>query len=327
MGYHLAERLSEEGEDVIVTPLPLYHIFSLTVNLINFTKYGATNVLITNPRDLPTFVKVLEGEPFTMISGVNTLFNALLHNEAFRKLDFSHLQLTVGGGMAVQRKVAEQWEKLTGSVLIEGYGLTETSPVVTANPIHSSEFSGTIGFPLPSTQVSIRDDDGNELGFDEPGELCVRGPQVMKGYWEKPAETEEAFYEGDWFRTGDIARIDKEGYCRIVDRKKDMILVSGFNVYPNEVEDVAVGFEGVLEAACVGVEDEESGEAVKLFVVPEEGATIDVEGLGKYLRDNLAGYKVPREISTREELPKNNVGKILRRELRDEKSGDEAEAA
>jgi len=312
---------SEEGEDVIVTPLPLYHIFSLTVNLLNFIKHGSTNVLITNPRDLPTFVKTLRKEPFTALTGVNTLFNALVHNEDFCKLDFSRFNLTVGGGMAVQRKVAEQWQEVTGCVLIQGYGLTETSPVVSANPIHSTEFNGSIGLPVPSTDVSIRDDDGNELGYDEPGELCVRGPQVMKGYWERPEETEKSFYEGGWFRTGDIATIDKEGWLRIVDRKKDMIVVSGFKVYPNEVEEVAVGFEGVLEAACIGVDDEESGEVVKLFVVPKPGEELDQGKLEEYLRENLTGYKRPKYIETREELPKTNVGKILRRELRDD--GDE----
>jgi len=308
---------SEEGGDVVVTPLPLYHIFSLTVNLLNFVKHGSTNVLIANPRDLPTFVKTLKKEPFTVLTGVNTLFNALVHNEEFCRLDFSRFRLTVGGGMAVQRKVAEQWREVTGLVLIQGYGLTETSPVVSANPIHSTEFNGTIGLPVPSTEVSIRDDDGKEPGFDEPGELCVRGPQVMKGYWQREDATEEAFHEGGWFRTGDIATIDEGGWLRIVDRKKDMIVVSGFKVFPNEVEEVAVGFDGVLEAACIGVEDEDSGEVVKLFVVPEPGGELDTGDLEKYLRENLTGYKVPKYIETREELPKTNVGKILRRELRD----------
>ncbi|MDX1609806.1 MAG: AMP-binding protein [Halofilum sp. (in: g-proteobacteria)] len=308
---------SEDNDDTVVTPLPLYHIFSLTVNLLNFVKHGATNLLITNPRDIPTFVKTLKAERFTAMTGVNTLYNALLHNEDFRKLDFSSLKLAVGGGMAVQRAVAERWQEVTGLVLIQGYGLTETSPVVSANPIHSKEFNGTIGLPVSSTDVSIRDDDGNEVGFDEPGELCVRGPQVTSGYWEKPEETKNAFYEGGFFRTGDIATIDEDGWLRIVDRKKDMIVVSGFKVFPNEVEDVAVGFGGVLEAACVGVDDKESGEAVKLFVVPESGE-VDIEGLKKYLRKHLTGYKVPKHIETREELPKTNVGKILRRHLREE---------
>ncbi len=310
---------SEESADTVVTPLPLYHIFSLTVNLLNFVKHGATNLLITNPRDLPNFVKTLSKENFTAMTGVNTLFNALVHNEEFRQLDFSGLRLTVGGGMAVQRKVAEQWREVTGTVLIQGYGLTETSPVASANPIHSTEFNGTIGVPVPSTEISIRDDDGAELDFDEPGELCVRGPQVMKGYWHKEEETANVFHEGGWFRSGDIATMDSDGWLRIVDRKKDMIVVSGFKVFPNEVEEVAVAFDGVLEAACVGIDDEESGEVVKLFVVPEPGTTLDREKLQEYLRDNLTAYKVPKEIESRDELPKTNVGKILRRELREER--------
>jgi len=313
---------SEESADTVVTPLPLYHIFSLTVNLLQFVKYGATNLLITNPRDLPNFVKTLKKEPFTAMTGVNTLFNALVHNDEFRRLDFSNFRLSVGGGMAVQRKVAEKWQEVTGRVLIQGYGLTETSPVVSANPIHIGEFNGTIGLAVPSTEVSIRNDDGDELACDEPGELCVRGPQVMKGYWQREDETAKVFHEGGWLRTGDIATIDSEGWLRIVDRKKDMIVVSGFKVFPNEVEDVAVGFEGVLEAACVGVDDEETGEAVKLFVVPQPGTELDREGLKGYLRENLTGYKVPKQIETREELPKTNVGKILRRELREEETAE-----
>lgn len=318
---------SEEGADTVVTPLPLYHIFSLTVNLLNFVKHGGTNVLITNPRDLPAFVKTLKKERFTAMTGVNTLFNALVHNEDFRNLDFSSFKLAVGGGMAVQRKVAERWQEVTGLVLIQGYGLTETSPVVSANPIHSTEFNGTIGLPVPSTDVSIRDDQGEELGYDEPGELCVRGPQVMKGYWNREDETAKVFYEGGWVRTGDIATIDSDGWLRIVDRKKDMIVVSGFKVFPNEVEDVAVGYEGVLEAACIGVDDEESGEVVKLFVVPEPSSELDREGLMEYLRENLTGYKVPKHIETRDELPKTNVGKILRRELREEQEESAQQSA
>ncbi|MDZ7747580.1 MAG: AMP-binding protein [Halofilum sp. (in: g-proteobacteria)] len=294
---------SAEGSEVVITPLPLYHIFSLTANLLNFVKQGATNVLITNPRDIPDFVKTLRGEPFTAMTGVNTLFNALLHNEDFHRLDFSRFRLAVGGGMAVQRKVAEEWQRVTGTVLIEGYGLTETAPVVCANPLDITAFTGTIGVPLPSTDVTVRDGDGTVLGVDEPGELCVRGPQVMKGYWEQPEETRQAFFDDAWFRTGDIAVIDAEGWVRIVDRKKDMIVVSGFNVYPNEVEDVAVGFEGVLEAACVGVPDEEAGEIVKLFVVAETGHEVDTEALRRYCRERLTGYKVPKRVEVRSELP------------------------
>ncbi len=310
----------EEGREVVITPLPLYHIFSLTANLLTFVKHGGTNVLITNPRDIPTFVKTLRSEAFTAMTGVNTLFNALLQNEDFRKLDFSQLNLAVGGGMAVQRAVAERWQRLTGTPLIEGYGLTETSPVVAANPLNIESFTGSIGLPLPSTDVSIRDpEEGHELGADEPGELCVRGPQVMDGYWEKEDATAAVFYEGGWFRTGDVATIDDRGWLRIVDRMKDMILVSGFNVTPSEVEDVAVMYEGVMEAACVGVPDPEGGgELVKLFVVPEAGVELDVDSVREHCRANLTGYKVPRQIEIRDELPKTNVGKILRRALRDE---------
>jgi len=306
-----------EGREVVITPLPLYHIFSLTANLLNFVKNGGTNVLITNPRDIPNFVKTLQREPFTALTGVNTLFNALLHNEAFRQLDFSRFWLAVGGGMAVQRKVAEQWQEVTGTVLIEGYGLTETSPVVCANPVRHPHFTGTIGLPVPSTEVSIRDGDGKPVGFDEPGELCVRGPQVMRGYLDRPDDTAEAFFDGEWFRTGDIAVMDEHGWVSIVDRKKDMIVVSGFKVYPNEIEDVAVTFDGVMEAACVGISDAESGEQVVLFVVREAGRDVDVEALRRHCREKLTAYKVPKRVEFRDELPKTNVGKILRRELRD----------
>jgi long-chain acyl-CoA synthetase len=315
----------EEGTEVIVTPLPLYHIFSLTANLLNFVKHGGTNVLITNPRDIPTFVKTLKNIPFTAMTGVNTLFNALVHNEEFRQLDFSHFRLTVGGGMAVQRTVAERWQEVTGTVVVEGYGLTETSPVLCANPIHIREFSGTIGLPLPSTEISIRDDNGEPVAFDEPGELCARGPQVMAGYWKKPEETQASFHEGGWFRTGDVASMSPQGWVRIVDRMKDMINVSGFKVFPNEVEAVAAEFDGVLEAGCVGIPDDESGEVAKLYVVPEADTKVDIEALRNYLRDNLTGYKVPKKIDIIDELPKSNVGKILRRELRD-RDGEASES-
>jgi len=307
-----------EADDVVVTPLPLYHIFSLTANLLNFVKHGATNVLIPNPRDIPAFVKTLQGERFTAMTGVNTLFNALLHSEGFRKLDFSRFNLTVGGGMAVQRKVAERWQEVTGTTVIEGYGLTETSPVVSANPLSIDGFTGSIGLPVPSTDVSIRDEAGNELGFDEPGELCVKGPQVMPGYWRREEATAAVFHAGGWFRTGDVATIDSGGWLRIVDRIKDMILVSGFNVTPSEVEEVAVSFDGVMEAACVGAPAEDGGEKVRLFVVPESGVDLDIEALRAHCRANLAGYKLPRDIVIRDDLPKTNVGKILRRALRDE---------
>jgi long-chain acyl-CoA synthetase len=308
----------EEGSEVVITPLPLYHIFSLTANLLTFIKHGGTNVLITNPRDIPGFVKTLKSEPFTAMTGVNTLFNALLHNEDFHRVDFSHLNLAVGGGMAVQRAVAERWQQVTDTVLIEGYGLTETSPVVCANPLDAESFSGTIGLPVPSTEVTIRDGDGRVLDYDEAGELCVRGPQVMAGYWEKPEDTAESFFDGQWFRSGDVAVMDTNGWVRIVDRMKDVIIVSGFNVYPNEVEDAAVSFEGVVEAACVGVPDDESGEVPKLYVVAASGGALDTEALRRHLRSQLTGYKVPKRIEVRDELPKSNVGKILRRVLRDE---------
>ena len=307
----------EEGQEVIVTPLPLYHIFSLTVNLLNFVKHGGTNVLITNPRDIAGFVKTLKKTPFTAMTGVNTLFNALLHDAGFRALDFSRCRLVVGGGMAVQPAVAARWQEVTGTVLIEGYGLTETAPVVCANPIRSREFSATIGLPIPSTDVSIRDEEGRPVEYDTPGELCVRGPQVMTGYWRQPEETAAVFLDDGWFRSGDIATMNPDGWVRIVDRSKDMINVSGFKVFPNEVESVAAEFEGVLEAACVGVPDEESGEAVKLFVVVEPGAQVDPEALRRHCREHLTPYKVPRDVAFVDELPKSNVGKILRRELRE----------
>jgi long-chain acyl-CoA synthetase len=280
-------------------------------------KFGGLNLLITNPRDIPGFVKELQnvGE-FTFISGVNTLFNALVHNEDFAKLDFKPLKLTVGGGMAVQRAVADRWKKITGIRILEGYGLTESSPVVTINPLDVQEFNGSIGLPLPSTEISLRDDQGQETPFGERGELWVRGPQVMRGYWQRPDETANTITADGWLQTGDIATVDEQGFVRIVDRKKDMVLVSGFNVYPNEIEDVVAHCEGVLEVACIGVPDDRSGEAVKIFVVRKPGATLGEETVREYCKANLTGYKMPKYIEFREELPKSNVGKILRRELR-----------
>ncbi len=306
-----------EGAEVIVTALPLYHIFSLTANCLTFFKIGAENVLITNPRDIPGFVKELAKHRFTVITGVNTLFNALLNNPDFARLDFSALRIALGGGMAVQQVVAEKWRKVTGRALIEAYGLTETSPAVCINPLTLTEFNHSIGLPLSSTEVSLRDDDGNEVGVGKPGELCVRGPQVMKGYWKRPDDTRRAILQDGFFRTGDVATIDEAGFVRIVDRKKDMILVSGFNVYPNEVEDVVASHPSVLEVAAVGVPDERSGEAVKVFVVRKD-ASLTKEALIAHCRENLTGYKVPHLIEFRDELPKTNVGKILRRKLRDE---------
>ncbi|MGL1834550.1 AMP-binding protein [Rhodocyclaceae bacterium SMB388] len=307
-----------EGEEVIITALPLYHIFSLTANCLTFFKIGATNVLIANPRDIPGFVKELGKHRFTVMTGVNTLFNALLNNPDFAKLDFSGLNFALGGGMAVQQAVAERWQRVTGKALIEAYGLTETSPAVTINPLDLEEFNHAIGLPVSSTDVSIRNEDGDEVGFDRPGELCVRGPQVMREYWNRPQDTARAFTHDRFLRTGDIATIDQRGFVRIVDRKKDMILVSGFNVFPNEVEDVVASHPGVIEVAAVGVPNEHSGEAVKLFVVRKD-PSLTVDDIIAHCRANLTAYKVPHLIEFREELPKTNVGKVLRRILRDGK--------
>ena len=311
----LTPALDPSRQETIVTALPLYHIFALTANCLTFVKVGASNLLITNPRDIPGFVKELQATPFTALTGVNTLFNALLANDDFRKLDFSKLNLTLGGGMAVQRAVAEKWKEVTGKPLIEAYGLTETSPAATINPLNISDYNGSIGLPVPSTEISIRDDDGNEVPLGEPGELCVRGPQVMKGYWNKPEETAKVIMSDGFLRTGDVAVVDEKGFARIVDRKKDMILVSGFNVYPNEIEDVVALHPGVLEVGAVGVPDANSGEAVKIVVVKRDEA-LTADELLAHCRKNLTGYKIPKFVEFRKELPKTNVGKILRRELR-----------
>jgi long-chain acyl-CoA synthetase len=306
-----------DGQETIITALPLYHIFSLTANCLIFLNIGAENVLITNPRDIPGFVKELGKYRFTAITGVNTLFNALLNNPDFAKLDFSALRVALGGGMAVQKSVAERWREVTNHPLIEAYGLTETSPAVCVNPIDLPEYNGSIGMPLPNTDISLRDESGQEVGEGQPGELCVRGPQVMKGYWNNPAETAQVMTPDGFLRTGDVGVIDEHGYVRIVDRKKDMILVSGFNVYPNEVEDVVATHPAVLEVAAVGVPDERSGEAVKIFVV-KRSKEVTAEQLVSFSKKHLTGYKVPHLVEFREELPKTNVGKILRRALRDE---------
>ena len=305
-----------EGREIIITALPLYHIFSLTANCLTFIKIGATNVLIPNPRDIPGFIKELAKHRFTVITGVNTLFNALLNNPEFAKLDFSSLRVALGGGMAVQQAVAEKWKKVTGVALVEAYGLTETSPAVTINPLDLKAFNHSIGLPISSTEVSIRDDDGIEQAIGQRGELCVRGPQVTPGYWNRPEETRRVFTADGFLRTGDIAVIDDKGFVTLVDRKKDMILVSGFNVYPNEVEDIVANHPGVLEVAAIGVPDERSGEAVKVFVVRKDPA-LTAEALIAHCRENLTGYKVPHHVEFRDELPKSNVGKILRRELRE----------
>ncbi len=307
------------GEETIVTALPLYHIFALTCNCFIFLRFGGKSLLITNPRDMPAFVKELAQSKFTAITGVNTLFNGLLHTPGFEQMDFSHLRMSFGGGMAVQRAVAEKWEKVTGCALIEGYGMTESSPVATINPlIEGAHFTGSIGLPVPSTEISIQDDDGRQLELGQVGEICIRGPQVMKGYWNQPAETAKVLSNDGWLRTGDLGRIDEMGMVYIVDRKKDMILVSGFNVYPNEVEDAVMAHPGVLEVAAVGVPDEHSGEVVKLFVVRKD-PNLTEDDVRQFCRESLTGYKRPKLIEFRDALPKSNVGKILRRELRDEK--------
>ncbi|MDH5829846.1 long-chain fatty acid--CoA ligase [Luteimonas sp. M1R5S18] len=305
------------GEEVIVTALPLYHIFALTANGLVFMKYGAKNILITNPRDMPGFVKELKREPFTAITGVNTLFNGLLNTPGFDTIDFSKLHLTLGGGMAVQRAVADRWKKVTGVTLVEAYGLTETSPAACINPMDLADYNGAIGLPVPSTDVCVKDEDGRMLPAGEVGELCVKGPQVMKGYWNRPEETAAAIDADGWLHTGDMAKMDEKGFFYIVDRKKDMILVSGFNVYPNEIEDVIAMMPGVLEVAAVGVPDERSGEAVKLVIVRKDPA-LTADQVKAHARENLTGYKQPRTVEFRDELPKTNVGKILRRALRDE---------
>jgi long-chain acyl-CoA synthetase len=307
----------KDGGEFIVTALPLYHIFALTANCFTFFKIGATNLLITNPRDIPAFVAEMGKYPFTVLTGVNTLFNALLNNDKFAELDFSRFALTLGGGMAVQRAVAEKWKQVTGKTLIEAYGLTETSPAATMNPLTIPDFNGAIGLPISSTEVAIRDDAGVDVPLGERGELCVRGPQVMKGYYNRPEETANVMTADGFLKTGDVAVMDEKGFVRIVDRKKDMILVSGFNVYPNEVEDVVAMHPGVLEVAAVGVPNEKSGEAVKIFVVKKDPA-LTAETLIAHCREHLTGYKVPGQVEFRTDLPKTNVGKILRRELRDQ---------
>jgi long-chain acyl-CoA synthetase len=303
---------------VIITALPLYHIFSLTVNCLVMMVVGGENVLITNPRDIPGFVKELAKHKYSIITGVNTLFNALLNNADFSKLDFSSLRLAVGGGMAVQKAVAERWKQVTGTPLIEGYGLTETSPSATANPVNATEFSGAIGLPMSSTEIVLRDDNDRDVPLGQPGEICIRGPQVMAGYWQRPDETAKAIGKDGFFHTGDVGIMDEKGFIRIVDRKKDMILVSGFNVYPNEIEQVVAMHPGVLEVAAIGVPDEHSGEVPKIFVVKRDPQLTEHDLL-EHCKKELTGYKRPKYVEFRSDLPKTNVGKILRRALREEK--------
>jgi len=312
------------GSDTLITALPLYHIFALTANWLVFIKFGARNILIANPRDFAGFVGELKKYRFSFISGVNTLFNALLHTPGFSEVDFSELRITLGGGMAVQRSVAEHWKKVTGNVLTQAWGLTETSPAACINPFSPHEYNGSIGLPIPSTEISIRNDEGKELGVGEIGEICIRGPQVMRGYWNCPDETAGVMLD-DWLRTGDIGRMDEDGFVYIEDRKKDMILVSGFNVYPNEVESVAATHPGILEVAAVAQADERSGEGVAVFVVRKDPSLTEQQVID-HCRTELTGYKVPKHVYFRNELPKTNVGKILRRALRDELRKEEEDS-
>ncbi|MCK1469401.1 long-chain fatty acid--CoA ligase [Bradyrhizobium sp. CW10] len=308
---------------LVVCALPLYHIFALTACYLLAVRAGGCNLLIPNPRDIPGFIKELAKYQVNNFPAVNTLYNGLMHHPDFKKLDFSKLKISNGGGMAVQRPVAEQWKAITGCSIAEGYGLSETSPTLTCNTTTNPEFNGTIGIPVPSTWISIRDDDGNEMPLGQPGEICAKGPQVMSGYWNRPEETAKVMTADGYFRTGDIGIMDEKGYTKIVDRKKDMILVSGFNVYPNEIEEVIASNPGVLECAVIGIPDSKSGEAVKAFVVKKD-PNLTAEALVKFCQEQLTGYKVPKHIEFRTDLPKTNVGKILRRQLRDEKKAEAA---
>ncbi len=314
-GAWITRGMKPEGE-MIVTALPLYHIFALTANCLTFIRAGAANLLIVNARDITGFIKELSRYRFTCITGVNTLFNALLHHPAFTALDFSAMHLTLGGGMAVQKAVADKWNETTGSVIVEAYGLTETSPAVAINPLDLAAYNGSIGLPIPSTEISIRDDAGAEVALGEVGELCVRGPQVTQGYWQRPDETALVLYADGFLRTGDLVRMDPQGYIFLVDRKKDMIVVSGFKVFPNEIEAVVAMHPGVREVAAIGVPDEHSGEVVKIFVIKKDPA-LTAEKLIAFCHEQLTGYKVPRHVEFRDDLPRTNVGKILRRALKD----------
>jgi len=301
---------------VVVTPLPLYHVYALTANLFCFVELGGHNLLITDPRDLQGFIALLRKTRFGFMTGVNTLFNALLHAPGFDTVDFSSLRVCMGGGMAVQREVAERWRAVTGVPIAQGYGLTEASPILTGNPLHLDGFNGSVGVPFPSTDVAIFDDGGTQIGVNEVGEICARGPQVMAGYWRRPDETAQVMFGDGWLRTGDVGRLDAKGYLFIEDRKKDVIVVSGFKVYPNEIEDVAARQPGVREAAAIGVPDAKSGEVVKLFVVRKDPALTVAEVL-RHARENLTGYKIPHHVEFIDELPKSNVGKVLRRALKE----------
>jgi len=305
----------EDGKEIVITAIPMYHIFALMVNTLYFFKRGAVNVLVTNPRDMASFVKTWAAAKPTVFTGVNTLYNGLLHTPGFADIDFSGLKFAMGGGAPVQQAVSEKWKELTGKYIKEGYGLSETSPVLTVNLLHETAYRAGIGVPVPSTDISLRDDEGNEVAQGEPGELCCKGPQVMPGYWRRPDATADSMTEDGYFKTGDIAVMDADGFFQIVDRKKDMILVSGFNVFPNEIEEVVAAMPGVMESACVGVPNEASGEAVKLFVVKSD-PDVTADDVIAFCKDRLAGYKVPKQVEFLDELPKSAVGKILRRELR-----------
>ncbi|MCW9012334.1 MAG: AMP-binding protein [Gammaproteobacteria bacterium] len=314
------EPFTKKGEEIIITALPLYHIFSLLANCMFFMKIGALNYLITNPRDMKGFVKELQGVKFSAITGVNTLFNGLLNTPGFSDIDFSHLKLTLGGGMAVQKSVAERWQEVTGQPLLEAYGLTETSPAVCINPMNQTDFNGKIGLPIPSTECCIKDDNNKELGIGETGEICIRGPQVTQGYYNRPDETAKVFDDDDWFHSGDIGFMDEQGFFQIVDRKKDMILVSGFNVYPNEVEAVIASHPDVLEVGVIGIPDNESGELVMAVIVSND-KTLTLEDIRAHCKEHLTRYKLPKRLEIVDEVPKTNVGKILRRKLREQFTG------
>ena len=314
--YSWIKPVLRDGQEFIITALPLYHIFALTANCLTFMMIGARNLLIANPRDIPGFVREWGKYPVTVVTGVNTLFNALLNDPDFAKLDFSTMRVTLGGGMAVQGPVADKWRQVTGSTLLQAYGLTETSPAATINPLDMGEFNGSIGLPISSTEVSIRDDDGLEVPITQVGEICIRGPQVMKGYWQRQDETDLVFYPDRFLRTGDMGYVDKKGFVFLVDRKKDMVLVSGFNVYPNEVEEAVAMHPGVMDVAAIGVPDEHSGEAVKIFVVRKDPKVTE-RMLIDHCRGLLTGYKIPKHVEFRDDLPRTNVGKILRRALKE----------
>jgi long-chain acyl-CoA synthetase len=304
-----------DGEEIVLTAIPMYHIYALTVNTLYFVRRGGTNVMIADPRNMDSFVKIWAAAKPTVVTGVNTLYNGLLHTPGFSDIDFSALKFAAGGGAPIQKAVSDRWHELTGGYIKEGYGLSETSPVVTVTLLSETSYRAGIGLPVIATDVSLRDDEGNEVPLGEPGELCVKGPQVTPGYWRQPEATRQSMTDDGFFKTGDIATMDEHGYFRIVDRKKDMILVSGFNVFPNEVEEELAAMPGVIETACVGVPDETTGEAVKVFVVRSNPA-IGSDDVVAFARERLAAYKVPRQVEFRDELPKSAVGKILRRELR-----------